>query len=679
MHLLLSLRRALALGGIALLSLPLFGADQHLRLTSPSGRIEVTLSVPDDATSALRYTVTKAGRPIVRDSALALELKDGPSVGQGGFTILGTRPAEIREAWRRVWGKRADVRNHANELTVQLREAKAPGRTIHYTFRAYDDGVAFRYELPEQDALRPFAIVSESSEFRFLGNHPVWAANYGGYNTGEEAHFESSTLDELRPFLPYGAPVLVKVGDDCWVTLTEANVTDWASAHLTHSPQRPHTLVTTLSPRLDDPTIAVRSASVRHSPWRVIMIADSAVGLMESDLVQNLNAPCAIADTSWIRPGKAAWDRWWSNDYLPDASFKSGMNQATMKYFIDFAADMGWPYQIVDWQWYGEPFVVSSTTGADFSAPNPNADITKSIPAVDIPELVRYAQAKGVKLFLWLEWHHADRQMDVAFPLYEKWGVAGVKIDFMNRTDQEMMNFYQRCVKKAAQHRLLVDFHGATKPDGWSRTYPNIITREGVLGNEYTKWSDRVTPDHCLTLPFTRGVLGEMDFTPGGWRQKTKDTFRTEGKDNPSPHVMGTRCYQLAMFVVYESAFQVVCDSPYNYRSSPAGLDFLKIVPTTWDDTKAITGAVGDYVAIARRSGDTWYLGAMTDWTARTLDLPLTFLGEGEYEAEIWRDAYEANEYPDRLLKETRRVRRGDTLPAVMSPGGGYVAVLRRK
>ncbi len=270
------------------------------------------------------------------------------------------------------------------------------------------------------------------------------------------------------------------------------------------------------------------------------MLGDRPGELIESDIVQNLNDPAAI-DISWIEPGRSAWDRWWSGSYAPEVDFEVGMNTATMKYFVDLAAEMGWEYQIVDAGWSGMTFpdTTGNTTGA---AQRPTSDITKVNPALDLPELISYADSKGVKLFLWLFWTQSRDQMDEAFPLYEKWGIHGVKIDFMDRDDQEMVNFYHRTVKQAAEHHLLVDFHGAYKPTGWSRTYPNVITREGVLGNEYNKWSDRVTPDHCLTLPFTRGLLGEMDFTPGGFRQKTREAF--EATDS-APSVMGTRTFQL--------------------------------------------------------------------------------------------------------------------------------------
>ncbi len=337
-------------------------------------------------------------------------------------------------------------------------------------------------------------------------------------------------------------------------------------------------------------------------------------------------------------------------------------------FVVDLSAEMGWEYVLVDAGWYNSgPVAISDAVHG------PESDITDVVDGLDMPELISYADSKNVKVLLWLHWVPVRHQMDEAFPLYEEWGAAGVKIDFMDRDDQEMVNYYHRVVKKAAAHHLAVDFHGAYKPTGWSRTYPNLITREGVMGNEYNKWSADVTPEHKVTIPFTRGLLGEVDYTPGGFRNRTADTFRPV---NTGPWVIGTRVNELAMFVVYESALQVVSDSPYAYRVSPAGTDFLKIVPATWDDTRALAGQPGDFVAVARRSGEDWFLGAMTDEQQRTLALPLDFLGAGQYRATIWADAHEAADFPDRLLKQERIVTARDTLEASMAPAGGYVVHL---
>jgi alpha-glucosidase len=402
----------------------------------------------------------------------------------------------------------------------------------------------------------------------------------------------------------------------------------------------------------------------------VILLGQRPGDLIESDLIDNLNPPCAIEDTSWIKPGRCAWDWWWCGRYAPDVNVPLGSNTATMKYFIDFAAEMGWEYQLVDWHWYGAPFKPDWT-------PDPNCSITRSNPDINIPDLVAYAKTKGVRLLLWLQWVHADRQLDEAFALYQKWGIAGVKIDFMDRDDQEMVNFYHRVVKKAAEHQLLVDFHGAYKPTGTSRTWPNLITREGVMGNEYNKWSDRVTPEHCLTLPFTRMLTGPMDFTPGGFRNASQGQFKVVGGDAPAPIVMGTRCFQLAMMVVYDSPLQVLCDSPYAYRQSPAGLDFLKVVPTTWDRTRVLHGQVGEFITVARQHGKNWFIGSMTNWTARSLEIPLDFLGEGDFEATIWADALDASDHPENLVKEIRPVMAKDKIEAHLASGGGQVIYIR--
>ncbi len=642
------------------------------QLASPNGDLRISVGIrehlePDPAGARLYYSLGYRGRDVLLDSPFGLDFV-GQSPIAGNLAIVSVERRTGDETWRRVWGKRTEVADRYNELKLGLEETSAPHRGLTLIFRAYDDGMAFRYELA--DSWGEFELAAERSSFAFPGNPTVWAANYGGFESSQESEFVEQTVADLKPSQVYGCPLLVRLSPDLWAAVSEADLTDWAGLHLTRSAGTRSTVVTALAPHPDEPRVAVRSKAPRSSPWRVVMVADRPGAFIESDLLQNLNDPVAI-DTDWIQPGKSAWDRWWSGSYAPEVDFEVGMNTATMRYFVDLAAEMNWQYQLVDWYWYGPPFAEGAVDGS--WAPNPRADITKVVPELDLPGLIRYAGDRGVGILLWLNWASADRQMDEAFPLYEKWGVRGVKIDFMNRDDQEMVNFYHRTVKKAAEHHLLVDFHGAYKPTGWSRTYPNLITREGVMGNEYSKWSARVTPDHCLTIPFTRGMLGSMDFTPGGFRQKTKEGFRAVGGDAPGPFVMGTRVYQLAMLVVYESGLQVLCDSPYNYHSSPAGTDFLKLVPTTWDDTRVINGQVGDFITVARRLGREWYLGSMTDWTPRTLSIPLSFLGEGTYRAEIWADAYEADEYPDRLRKETLTVTAADTIEAVMAPGGGQV------
>lgn len=651
-------------------------AQRAIWTASPNGKIRVAVYVDKKGGvypqgQRLYYSVVYDKRTVLLDCPVGFDVQ-----GLSGFSddvmIFRTQRQVFNDVWHRTWGKSKIVQNNCNQLRVTLQCRANPERTIDVIWRVYDDGVAFRFFLPRQRDIKKFTLTSEHSWFRFTDDCPVWVADYGQFTTHQETEFVQRRLSDLKPGGIYGLPLLVQAREGAWVAITEANLTNWAGMYVTGVSGMPHTVRTLLSPHPDDPGVCVVSRMPCHSPWRVLMIGSNPGDLIESNLVANLNEPCAIADTSWIRPGRCAWDWWWSGRYAPDVDFKLGPNNETMKYFIDFASEMGWGYQLVDWHWYGPPF----REGAGQSA-HPKSDITTSIPEIDIPMLVDYARQKGVRLLLWLHWEHADKQMSKAFPLYQKWGVAGVKVDFMARDDHEMVAFYHRLVKEAAQHHLVVDFHGAYKPTGLSRTYPNLLTREGVLGNEYNKWSDRVTPDHCLTLPFTRMLAGPMDFTPGGFRHATKETFKVVGGDAPAPMVFGTRAFQLAMLVVYESPLQVLCDTPYEYRRSPAGLDFLKIVPTTWDETRVLGGRVGDFIVAARRSGRDWYLGCMTDWTARKVKIPLDFLGNGKYEATIWADADDAEKNPASLTRTTRTVTETDRINASMAPAGGQVIHFR--
>ncbi len=532
--------------------------------------------------------------------------------------------------------------------------------------RAFNDGVAFQYGIPAQDGISDFAIAQEFSEFHFPIDPTCWIGHYPSYREHQETEYPRMRLSASKPGQIIACPLLAQL-PNAWVALTEANLVDWAGVYFTRHNTIPNTVVTLLSPRIDQPDVAVISKAPRVSPWRVIMIGDKPGDLIESNIIVNLADPLAIDDPSWIEPGISAWDRWWSGSYAPDFDGDMGVNQESMKYFIDLAADMGWEYQLVDWEWYGPPFDPAKPGNVG----NPASDLTKSIDVIDIPELVQYAAKKGVKILVWLEWENADRQMEKAFPLYEKWGVAGVKVDFMARDDQYVVNFYHRLVKLAAKHHLTVDFHGAYKPTGFRRAYPNLLTREGVLGNEYSKWSDRITPTHDCTLPFTRMLCGPMDYTPGGFRNKTPETFRTKPDDQPGPFVMNTRAHQLAQFVVYESPLQVACDSPYNYRVSPAGTEFLKVVPTVWDDTKVLDGFPGEFIIMARQNGDEWYLGGLNNERTKSISIPLSFLGSGKYIAKVYADPEEAADYPDRLHSYEKTVNAKDSMKLEMAGSGG--------
>jgi alpha-glucosidase len=638
-------------------------AQQPVSVASPDGSVSVRLTIqeklePNPAGERLYYSVLFHGKQVILDSPMGLEFRNMAPLA-ANLKILNTDRKSIREEYQPVIDKNSNVLNHCNELLVELQEKGEYGRKLNIIFRAYNDGVAFRYELPDQPHIENFNLTSERTHFRFADNHQIWAADYGGFVSHQEMPFNAILLDDIRPGQVIGLPMLVKIADDAWAAVTEANLEDWAGMYLTGG-TLPHDVSTMLSPRHDDPGVLVKGTMPHHSPWRVVMLGTVPGRLVESNIIINLNEPCAIEDPSWIRPGKSAWDRWWSGDYAPDAKFEVGINTETSKYFTDLAAEMGWEFVLVDWWWYGDPM-------------DPEADITTHDPKLDIHEVIRDANSKGVDVLIWLRWNHTARQMEEAFPLYEKWGVRGVKIDFMQRDDQEMVNWYHDVVKLAAKYHLTVDFHGAYKPTGIRRTWPNLLTREGVLGNEHNKWSADVTPEHTTTLPFTRMLAGPMDYTPGGFRQRHQRNFVIR---DSAPYVMGTRTRELAYMVVYESPLQVICDSPYAYRNQP-GTEFLKAVPTVWDETRVLHGMVGDDIVIARRNGDTWYIGAITDESARTLKLSTDFLGGGEWTLQEWTDPADADDYPNRLETTERTLRTGEKLVISMAAEGGYAAILK--
>jgi alpha-glucosidase len=636
-------------------------------LSSPDGRITVRLGTSGD--ESFTYAIYKNGEQMVGPSAIELQFRDQDLFG-GGLDLELVSRTVVDETWEPLWGKCSKVRNQTNEYIFRLSEREQHARQLEWVIRLFNDGVAFRYRFPENSGFGEFALTDERCCFNLEGSVRVWATNHGQYYSSQEHTYDERTAGEIGKDELIGCPLLAEVGPGSWLLITEADLTDWAGLYFRAGGAGEGSLVSSLASLKREPSVKVNSKVPAVSPWRVFIVGDNPGDLIESSIIANLNDPVEYEDVDWIRPGVSAWDRWWSGDYGPDAGFELGMNTATMKYFVDLADEMDWEYMIVDWTWYGTVF-----SGEGGSLPNPDADITRPVDEVDLEEIISYAGERDVRIVLWVLSHHLERQMEEALSLYEKWGVAGIKVDFMDSDDQDMVNWYHKVARKAAEHHLIVDFHGAYKPTGVSRTLPNMLTREGVLGNEYTKWSDLVTPRHTVTLPFTRGVLGEMDFTPGGFNHVHQEEFSPVGGDAPNPAVMGTRCHQLAMLVVYESAFTVICDSPYNYRGQP-GSDFLKMVPTTWDETRYIEGYPGEGIIMARRRGKTWYVGGMTNEDARESEFPLDFLGPGSCRATLWKDAEDAGSEPSHLDRETFEVTAESTFTIRMERGGGFVMIL---
>lgn len=622
-----------------------------MEVTSPDQRIVVSVVVEDE----LSYRVTFAGKPLLDTSPLGFELKNEPRLA-GPFRLLSSAVSCIDEVWEPVVrSKHAKIRNYYNELTLTLREQNEPERSLGLIVRVFDDGLAFRYKLDGETAVRE--ITRELTSFTVSGDPTLWVANYKHFKSPQEAEFRTHRIADLQPSMLIGLPMLMECASNCWMAITEANIENYAGFYL-GKPAEGNRFCTRLAPEpkaKEMDSVKVRFSGELLTPWRVILIGESPGTLIKSEIIQNLNEPCAIEDTSWIKPGISAWDHWWSGGVK--------MEMPVIKEYIDFAAEMGWEYMQIDWQWYGK-------------YNRPEADITKWAPQLDLPEIIRYAKDRQVGIFLWM--HSADVARNdaykTAFPLYRAWGVVGVKVDFMDRDDQAMVQWYHDVVRCAAENRLLVNFHGAYKPDGIIRTWPNLLTREGVLGGEHYKTKRDMSAEHNVTLAFTRMLAGQMDYTPGAFLNVTTAEYERQ-----VPTVAdNTRAAELSKFVIYESPLVVVCDHPKHVLGQP-GADFLKIVPTVWDDLQFLGGHPREYVALARRNGDQWFIGVMNNSQRKSVELKLDFLPSGTFDMEVWADAPEADEQPTLLQKKRQKVKSGDTLSVDLAVNGGFVSVINLK
>jgi alpha-glucosidase len=627
-------------------------------VSSPDGRLILTIETTTEGTNPptphLVYQLSFRGKLLVEPSALRLDLEGQPPLGNN-MQMVNTTSSSEDHTYKLVTGKASQVRDHYNALRVDLREPSGIGRKLTMEARAYDDAVAFRYSVPEQNAVSGFRLIREGTEFRIAKDATAYALVLPNFRSGYESEYIKLPITAfgnqggVSSKVLMGLPLLMEVPGVAWMGVTEANLRDYSSMYLTNpsGSWAGHWFESVLAPSIEDPDVIVKGTLPHSSAWRVFLVGDEPGRLVESNVIASLNPESEIADTSWIHAGRASWD-WWNGSRGPDG--KRAYTTETMKYYVDFAAKSGFEYMMLDAGW---------------SDPD---DVTKMNGTVDVPELVRYAKEKGVKVWIWLLGNQADRQMDEAFPLYEKWGVAGLKIDFILRDDQHGMNFYYRAAKKAAEHHLMVDFHGTTKPSGIERTYPNILSYEAVLGMENSKVGTRDNPEYHTTIPFTRMLAGPMDQTPGAFDNRTREEFTPRME---APMVMGTRAHQLAMYVVFQCAFQMVSDVPYAYDNQPA-FQFIKDAPATWDETRVLNGRPGVYITVARRHGNEWFLGSLNNWDARQLDLPLDFLGPGNYTAEIYSDANDAADHPKNVRIERNPVTRSSHLQAGLASGGGY-------
>lgn len=641
---------ALVSGMVVLASAPSGRAAPSDALTSPDGRIEVRVRAAD----RLRYDVLLQGRPLLLDSTLSLDV-DGTTLGLGPKVRSSKKSSVDRTIEPPVARRAAVLRERYSELRLDLRGGYA------VSFRAYDEGVAYRFET----ALKApeVHVVSEEVGLRFAGDWAVYFPEEESFFSHNERHFERKRLKELSPDTLGSIPAVVDA-DGVKIAVTDADVEDYPGLWFKGTGERvltgtfpPFPLEEKLERDRDFRVVKgagyiAATGGTRTYPWRVLGIAEKDADLLTSSLVYLLASPSRVEDTSWIRPGKVAWD-WWNANNVYGVDFKSGVNTATYEYYVDFASRYGLQYVILDEGWYKL------------------GDLLSVVPEIDMQELLDYAKAKNVGIIPWVVWKTLDDQFEPAMAQFERWGVKGLKVDFMQRDDQKVVRFYHRVCREAARRKMLVDFHGAIRPATMTRTWPNLISAEGVLGLEQSKWGTKSDPEHNMTIPFTRMFVGPMDYTPGAMRNASEKSFAPVYEQ---PMSLGTRCQQLAMYVVYESPLQMLADTPSSYLREPEIMEFLGPVPTVWDETRVLDARLGDFVVVARRHGQDWWLGAMTDWTARDLDVPLDFLPEGSFAVDAWQDGVNA----DRWASDYKRVRltatRSTRVKVHLAPGGGWAA-----
>ncbi len=651
---------------------PLMAADPapgQLDLASPNGQICVTFRLGErrEPHCDLRFGT----QPLV-SIELGLQLAASPSL-QENLKVVSATKSHQDQTYPIAVGKASQARDHFEELVVSLEEANNQTRRVDIAIRAYDDGVAFQYRIPEQDSIHDFVLVDELTRITFSSDPTARILPLNSYTSSYEKYYVTQPVRGIAAQTLIGLPMLVKFATNAshavWLAITEANLDNYAGLYLASVDGQPGTLAARLSPlpNRSDAAKVVGKAPFK-SPWRVLLIAENAGRLLESNLIFNLNEPSRIEDTSWIRPGKTTFP-WWNGYVLEGVDFQAGLNTATHKHYIDFSADHRIPYHSLDGTdtaWYGGPIV-----------PQGKVDITKAVPEIDLPELLRYAQEKGVRLRLWMHWQALRRQIDEALPLYEKWGIEGIMVDFMDRDDQEMIAFYHEVAAKAARHKLTVTWHGVCKPTGMERTWPNVLSYEAALNQEYNKWDERGTPpQHNLDIACIRMLAGPLDYHQGGMRSVMPNKFKPQ---NLAPSVQGTRAHQLAMYVVYQNHLPMLVDYPAAYRGQ-VGLDFLSDVPANWDETHVLDIELGENLVIARRKGRAWYIGGMSARNPKSLQLPLTFLDQGNYAADLYSDSIDdsdtADEDPCAVELTHPILSAAATLSITMQGGGGFACKL---
>lgn len=639
-------------------------AQKDVRLTSPDGNILFAFRTNDNIPS---YSITFKKHKLVENASINLDL-EGYGMLQKIFISRAPVFKEVKETYQLIVGKASMVKNHYKQLTVSFRGGMNKKLHIDFEVRAFNDGIAFRYLFPKQNGANSFTLLDEKTEFKFATDPIVKALPLPNFTSSHEGFYITLPLSKVQEDTLLDMPALFQFPNNTFLAITEAALLDYAGMYLIKHNGVLSSQLSPLPAPLGDGGVKVKAKFPHKSPWRVLLISDRVGALIESNMITSLNEPTAIKDLSWIQPGTATFP-WWNGTIIPD-SVIGGNNFETNKYYIDFCAANNIKYHtVVEYgghEWY--------TNDGEGYQPGKNFDITKPVAGLNMKQICDYAKQKNVGIRVWTHWKALYPKLDEAFALFEKWGLSGMMVDFMDRDDQEMVNIQTEILQKAAAHRLHIQFHGAYKPTGLSRTYPNEFTREGVMNYEYDKWEKWVTPNMDIDIPFTRMLAGSTDYHLGGFRALPASKFIAQ---NSRPYVMGTRCHMLAMYVVLENYQGMVCDYPDAYIGQP-GFEVLQHMPVTWDETHVTAAEPGKYISIARRKNNRWYIGTITDSTAREIQIDLGFLPAGKYDATIYSDADDVSENANHLKKEIMVIDKTTVLKLKLASGGGNTIILNK-
>ena len=628
---------------------------KNVELKSPDGSLIVDIQLKDK----IYYSIYAGSELLLKDCSMSLDLKD-EVLGRSPKLRNIKRNSVDETVKREIPLKNAEVRNHYNVLRMDM------AGDYSVEFRAYDNGVAYRF-ITNKKGKRE--VLDEEYSINFPDSYLAHLSQTESFKTSCEVPYthvkttEYKNVDQMSYF-----PVLLETNNGYNILISEADLYDYPCMFIKSSGNNGFRSVFPKCPLefgedgdrsvkiLREADYIAKTSGSRNFPWRFFVISNDVRDIVSNEMVYNLSSPCELVDYSWIKPGQVSWE-WWSGatPYGPDVNFVSGYNLDTYKYFIDFAARYGIPYILMDEGW--------ALSTQDPYTPNPQ---------VNVHEIVRYGKEKGVGVLLWLTWLTVEKHFDL-FKTFSEWGISGIKIDFMDRSDQWMVNFYERVVKAAAENHLVIDFHGAFKPAGLERRYPNLLSYEGVRGMEYM---GNCIPENSLYFPFIRNAVGPMDYTPGAMISMQPESYKAE---RPNAASIGTRAYQLALYVVFESAIQMLADNPTLYYRNQDCTEFITSVPVTWDKTEVLDAKVGEYVVIARNKNGKWYVGAICNGkeTRRELTIDFSFLkGSKEYLMTSFEDGINAGNQAMDYRKKESIVKSGDKIKIELARNGGWAAVL---